>query len=95
VVAGGEYDWTAFASGFGLALLLTILLRWRKGRRRDLSAPTDAAIKAQLAAGIPADIRAKALRLKAEGEFIEAVKLVRERTGCDLKSAKDAVDGLR
>jgi ribosomal protein L7/L12 len=95
LVTGGEYDWMAFVSGFGVALLLALLLRWRRGRRQNLAVPTQAAVKAQLAAGIPADIRAKALRLKAEGEFIEAVKLVRERTGCDLKTAKDAVDSLR
>jgi ribosomal protein L7/L12 len=91
LVNGSGYDWVAFVIGFGVALLL----RWRRGRRRNLTAPIQAAVKAQLAAGIPADIRAKALRLKAGGEFIEAVKLVRERTGCDLKEAKDAVDGLR
>lgn len=92
---GSGYDWVAFVSGFGVALLLALLLRWRRGCRQNLTVPTQAAVKAQLAAGIPADIRAKALRLKAGGEFIEAVKLVRERTGCDLKAAKDAVDGLR
>ena len=94
-MTGADYDWTAFASGFGVALLLALIIRWRKGRRVDLTKPTDAAVKVQLAAGIPHEIRAQALRLKAEGNFIEAVKLVRERTGCDLKTAKDAVDGLR
>ena len=78
-----------------MALLLAVVIRWRKGRRADLTKPTGAAVKVQFAAGIPHDIRAQALRLKAEGNFIEAVKLVRERTGCDLKTAKDAVDGLR
>ena len=78
-----------------MALLLAVVIRWRKGRRADLTKPTGAAVKVQFAAGIPHDSRAQALRLKAEGNFIEAVKLVRERTGCDLKTAKDAVDGLR
>jgi ribosomal protein L7/L12 len=94
-LTGADYDWTAFASAFGVALLLALLLRWPKGRRVDLTKPTDAVVKVQLAAGIPHEIRAQAFRLKAEGNFIEAVKLVRERTGCDLKTAKDAVDGLR
>jgi ribosomal protein L7/L12 len=94
-MTGTGYDWTAFATGFGIALLLTALLRWRKGRRSDLTAPTDAAVKAQLAAGLPSEIRSQVLRLKAEGKTIEAIKLVGERTGCDLKAAKDAVDGLR
>jgi large subunit ribosomal protein L7/L12 len=94
-VTDGGYDWTAFASGFGVALLLGLLLRWRKGRRKDLIAPSQAEVTVRLAAGIPGEIRAQTLRLKAEGRSIEAIKLVRERTGCDLKAAKDAVDALR
>ncbi len=90
------YDWMAFATGFGAALLLLFLLGWRRrGRRTDLTRPTDSAVKAQLAAGIPPEIRAQVLRMKAEGRSIEAIKLLRERMGVDLKAAKDAVDGLR
>lgn len=90
------YDWTAFASGFGVALLLMFLLRWRRrARRTDLTQATDEAVKAQLAATLPPEIRAQVFRMKAEGRSIDAIKLVRERMGVDLKAAKDAVDGLR
>jgi ribosomal protein L7/L12 len=89
------YDWAAFGTGFGVALLLVLLLRWRKGGRSDLAAPTEAAVKAQLMGGVPSVMRAQVLQMKAEGRNIEAIKLVREKTGCDLKATKDAVDALR
>ena len=85
----------AFGTGFSVALLLVLLLRWRKGRRGDLAAPTEAAVKAQLMGGVPPVMRAQVSHLIAEGRNIEAIKLVREKTGCDLKAAKDAVDALR
>ncbi|QQS13311.1 MAG: ribosomal protein L7/L12 [Rhodospirillales bacterium] len=43
----------------------------------------------------PGDPRAEATTLVAEGRLMEAVKLVRERTGMGLKEAKDYVDALR
>jgi len=34
-------------------------------------------------------------RLSADGKLINAIKLYRERTGCSLKDAKDAVERIR
>jgi ribosomal protein L7/L12 len=43
---------------------------------------------------IPGDVKQTVLKLRAEGRTIEAIKLVRERTGCDLQAAKIAVEQL-
>jgi ribosomal protein L7/L12 len=44
---------------------------------------------------LPDDLKQQALKLRAEGRLIEAIKLVKERMDCGLKEAKDAVDELR
>jgi ribosomal protein L7/L12 len=41
------------------------------------------------------ELRSQILRLKADGRTIEAIKLVRERTGQGLKEAKDIVEAAR
>ncbi len=33
--------------------------------------------------------------LTLQGKQIQAIKLYREQTGCDLRTAKDVIDGLR
>jgi hypothetical protein len=90
----GTYDWTAFATGFGVALLLIFIIRWRGSQRRtnSLSAPPRAAPSAT---DLSPDLRAQILLLKAEGQTIEAIKLTRERTGLDLKSSKELVERVR
>jgi hypothetical protein len=85
-MAGEGFDWLAFLAGFGTALLLMFLLRSR--RRPDLDQPPAPPPH------IPDDLRRAALKLRAEGRIIEAIKLVRDRTGCDLKTAKEAVERL-
>jgi ribosomal protein L7/L12 len=43
---------------------------------------------------LPRDIDSEVRRLVAAGKKIDAIKLVRERTGLGLNEAKDLVDGL-
>jgi hypothetical protein len=83
--------WMSFAAGFAGALALIIFLRWR---RRSRAATLDLGPRPAPPALAP-DVRAQVRRLKADGRAIDAIKLVRSRTGCDLKAAKDAVDALR
>lgn len=40
------------------------------------------------------NLEAKVLALMEGGKKIEAIKLYRQQTGCDLKNAKDAVEAL-
>lgn len=42
-----------------------------------------------------ADFEEEVRRLAAAGNLINAIKLYRERTGCSLKDAKDAVERIR
>jgi hypothetical protein len=84
----GPFDWFAFATGFCAALALVLLIRRRSAKRRDLDRPPPQPI------AIPDDIKSTALKWRAEGRTIEAIKLVRERTGCDLRTAKIAVERL-
>jgi Ribosomal protein L7/L12 C-terminal domain len=90
----GNYDWTAFATGFGVALLLIFVIRWRRTQRRtnSLSAPPRSMPSIN---DLSPDLRAQILLLKAEGQKIEAIKLTRERTGLDLKSSKELVERVR
>lgn len=40
-------------------------------------------------------LKALVLLYRADGRLIEAIKLVRERTGCDLRTAKYLVEHVR
>jgi ribosomal protein L7/L12 len=44
---------------------------------------------------LPTETRVEVERLLANGQVINAIKLVREATGSGLKDAKDAVDEMR
>jgi hypothetical protein len=92
-VDSGNYDWTAFAAGFLIAVLIIILIRWRRSQRRpdDLRAPPRIP---PTAANLSPDLRAQIRQLKGDGRVIEAIKLAREQTGLGLKEAKDLVDGI-
>jgi hypothetical protein len=72
-----------------LFLFVLILLAWRsrESRPRDLTGPPPARALAGDDAG---DVRA----LLARGDKIEAIKLVREKTGIGLKEAKDLVERM-
>jgi hypothetical protein len=86
------FDWFAYGAGFMSALGLMLVLRWRrsgKAHRPSLVVAPPQPIT------LSADIRAQVLLMKADGRAIEAIKLVRSRTRCDLKQAKDTVDALR
>lgn len=86
-------DWPSFLFGAliggTLMLVLTLRRKRREARRVDLSAPP-----APLP-DIPNEIRSAVLKLRAEGNMIGAVKLLRERIDVDLKTAKDIVDTMR
>jgi hypothetical protein len=93
-VDSGNYDWTAFAAGFVVALLIAAFIRWRRRQRgtdslitppRPIPPVTD----------LSPDLRAQILLLKAEGQTITAIKLARERTGLGLAEAKKLVEQIR
>jgi ribosomal protein L7/L12 len=86
-------DWPSFLFGAAiggiLMLVLTLRRRRREAKRADLVAPPAPAPE------ISPEIRSAVLKLRAEGNMISAVKLLRERINVDLKTAKDIVDRLR
>ena len=45
-------------------------------------------------AGVRADLKADVWALMQDGQKIQAIKFYRERTGCGLKQAKDAVEAV-
>ena len=86
-------DWPSFLFGavIGgvLMLVLTLRRRQREAKRADLVAPPAPAPE------ISPEIRSAVLKLRAEGNTISAIKLVRERINVDLKTAKDIVEQMR
>ncbi|MFM2411470.1 MAG: Ribosomal protein C-terminal domain [Pseudomonadota bacterium] len=90
----GTYDWTAFGSGFLVAVLIIALIRWRRTLRR-----TDSLSKlprpVPSITDLPPDLRKQILRLNAEGQVIAAIKLARERTGLGLAEAKQLIEQIR
>jgi ribosomal protein L7/L12 len=56
--------------------------------------PTGAERKADRFDGVDADLATRVRRLKRNGRTIEAVKLIRERTGLGLADAKQMYDAL-
>jgi hypothetical protein len=89
MVEGLSVDPGSFFAGMVAGALFCFAALRRQAQGRDLDAPPPGPIE------VPADVRAQALLLRAEGKAIDAIKLVRERTGCDLKTAKEFVDRLR
>ena len=87
----GDYDWTSFALGMLIGGMVALFLGWRRKRlnRSNLDKPPTPP------PSLTPELRSQILKLRAEGRVIDAIKMVRERTGCDLKSAKEAVDKLR
>ena len=84
-------DWISFLIGFGVGAA-TLLWFMHRNRRDKRSALDQVPLPPPV---LPYDLKQDVLKLRAEGRLIEAVKLVRERTRCGLKEAKDAVDSLR
>jgi hypothetical protein len=89
MVEGFSVDPGSFFFGMVAGALFCFAALRRQALGRDLDATPPGPIE------VPADVRAQALSLHAEGRLIDAIKLVRERTGCDLKAAKAFVDSLR
>ncbi len=85
---GTAFDWFAFAVGFCAALMLMFVIRRMSKRQGKADRPAPQPI------AVPDDIKSVVLRLRAEGKNNEAAKLVCERTGCDLGTAKITVERL-
>lgn len=81
-------DWTSFALGVIVGFALCFLLFRRKGAARLPESPIQPV-------ELPPDLQGLVRLYRAEGRSIEAIKLVRERMGCDLRTAKYLVDHLR
>ena len=81
-------DWTSFALGAVAGFTLCFLLMRRK-RMQSQPAPPLQPVE------LPPDLKALVLRYRADGRLIDAIKLVRERTGCDLRTAKYLVERVR
>jgi ribosomal protein L7/L12 len=85
----------------GLVFLILLVLAMRpRGRSDDLmAAPRPrvqrVAVPARQKLELSSETRVEVERLLANGQVINAIKLVREATGSGLKEAKDAVDEMR
>ncbi|HEX7849480.1 MAG TPA: ribosomal protein L7/L12 [Sphingomonas sp.] len=85
----------------GLVFLVLLVLAMRpRGRSDDLmAAPRSRVQRVAIQAGkkleLSSETRVEVERLLANGQVINAIKLVREATGSGLKDAKDAVDEMR
>ena len=89
----------------GLVFLVLLVMAMRpRGRSDDLIAVPRSRQRPQVPRAmvrdgqkleVPAEIRMEIERLLADGQVINAIKLVREVTGSGLKDAKDAVDQMR
>lgn len=86
-------NWPSFLFGALIGGILMLVLTLRRRRREaklvDLVAPPAPAPE------ISPEIRSAVLKLRAEGNMINAIKLVRERIDVDLKTAKDIVEQMR
>jgi len=85
----------------GLVFLVLLVMAMRpRGRSDDLmAAPRSRVQRVAVPAGqkleLSSETRIEVERLLANGQVINAIKLVREATGSGLKEAKDAVDEMR
>ncbi|WP_066817131.1 ribosomal protein L7/L12 [Sphingomonas mali] len=88
----------------GLVFLVLLVLAMRpRGRSDDLigvprarvTRASGLTIQSGRKLELSAETRIEVERLLANGQVINAVKLVREATGSGLKEAKDAVDEMR
>ena len=82
----GGLDWLSFALGLVAGVILTLIQRRR--RRIEPTRPIEPI-------ELPADLKALVLLHRADGRQIDAIKLVRERMGCDLRTAKFLVEHVR
>jgi ribosomal protein L7/L12 len=85
----------------GLVFLVLLVMAMRpRGRSDDLMAAPRAhvprvAVPAGQKLELSSETRVEVERLLANGQVINAIKLVREATGSGLKEAKDMVDEMR
>ncbi len=88
-------DWISVSIGFAGGVAVMAVLSWQRSGGRKAEPEQDWWSAPAHPLALPTDVQAQVLVLRAQGKTIEAVKLVRERMGCGLKEAKDAVDTLR
>lgn len=81
-------DWTSFAFGALVGFAICFLFF-----RRKRALPPQAEPMAPIE--LPPDLKSLVLLYRADGRTIEAIKLIRERTGCDLRTAKYLVEHVR
>ncbi|WP_214410306.1 ribosomal protein L7/L12 [Sphaerisporangium fuscum] len=82
------------AAMFFIGLPVAIIVIVTLARRGSTPQPYVSAWQDQPTHPIPGDLQGQAHALAAQGRKIEAIKLVRQRTGFGLKQAKDYVDAL-
>lgn len=88
-----ELTWTAvLVLAFAVFLLFEQVLRLRR-RVQQLERATRPALPAS-AAELPAELQEQVWRLVQRGKKIEAIRVVRDRTGLGLKEAKELVERL-
>jgi hypothetical protein len=78
----------AFALGTVSGFMLCLVLLRRK-RNRPAPPPMSQPVE------LPPDVKSLVHLYRSEGRTVDAIKLVRERTGCDLATAKNLVDHVR
>jgi len=85
----------------GLVFLVLLVMAMRpRGRSDDLMAAPRSrvqrvAVPVRQTLELSSETRVEVEQLLANGQVINAIKLVREATGSGLKEAKDAVDEMR
>lgn len=79
----------SFVTGLAAGLVLAAIFVWARRPRVSLERPPQFSPR-------PLDpaLEREARALVSRGQKIEAIKLVREATGCDLKGAKDRVEAI-
>ena len=81
-------DWISFALGVLIGIAICFLLMRRKRAQAPPAQPLQPI-------ELPQDLKALVLLYRADGRSIEAIKLVRERIGCDLRTAKYLIEHVR
>lgn len=86
-------DFTSAAIGLAAGLVLAAIFIWaRRPRGASLEHPPPPAGKSPLPPG--SNVQQEIDNLLARGQKIEAIKLLREATGCGLKEAKEQVEAM-
>jgi ribosomal protein L7/L12 len=80
--------------GAGALLVIGLLIVIIRGNKKSGAAFSGNVSEPSFAAATPADIDAEVRMLIGYGNKMEAIRVVREKLGLDLKDAKDLVDAM-